>query len=117
MLAFATPAGLVAAAATLLAYWLAHSWVEVPLAQARTTATVTLTGAGLLVLWSLSRPLNRLRVAVIAAMVGAFAGVLTIPWLREQFALKLPPVPVLCGVAVLLALVWIAIELLPRRLS
>ncbi len=117
VLAFATPAGLVAAAATLLAYWLAHSWVEVPLAQARTTATVTLTGAGLLVLWSLSRPLNRLRVAVIAAMVGAFAGVLTIPWLREQFALKLPPVPVLCGVAVLLALVWIAIELLPRRLS
>jgi cation-transporting ATPase E len=117
VLAFAIPAGLVAAVATLLAYWLAHSWVEVPLEQARTTATITLTGAGLLVLWSLSRPLTRPRVAVIAAMVGAVAGVLTIPWLREQFALELPPVPVLGGVALLLAMVWIAIELLPRRLS
>jgi cation-transporting ATPase E/undecaprenyl-diphosphatase len=117
VLAFAAPAGLIAAVVTLVAYWLAHRNPEVPLEQARTTATITLTGAGLLVLWSLSRPLNALRVAVLAAMVGSMVGILAIPWLREQFALVLPPVPVLIGVAALLTVVWAAIELLPRRLS
>ena len=117
VLAFATPAGLVAACATLLAYWLAHRRPDVSLEQARTTATITLSGAGLLVLWSLSRPLSPLRMTVVAAMVGAFVGVLVIPWLRAQFALALPPAPVLVGVTVLLAAVWAAIELLPRRLS
>jgi cation-transporting ATPase E len=117
VIAFATPAGLIAASATLLAYWLAHRSPEVSLEQARTTATITLTGAGLLVLWSLSRPLNPLRLTVIAAMVGAMAGVLAIPWLREQFALALPPAPVLVGVVLLLMIVGTVVELLPRRLS
>jgi len=116
VIAFAAPAGLIAAGATLLAYWLAHRSPEVPLEQARTTATITLTGAGLLVLWSLCRPLNPLRVTIIAAMVGALAGVLAIPWLRAQFALALPPVSVLAGVAVLLVIVGVVIEHLPRRL-
>jgi cation-transporting ATPase E len=115
VLAFAAPAGLVTAGATLLAYWLAHRNPSVPLAQARTTATITLTGAGLEVLWSLSRPLNALRVTILASMVGALAGVLAIPWLRDQFALALPPASVLVGVAVLLAVVGAAIELVHRR--
>jgi len=117
VIAFAAPAGLIAASATLLAYWLAHRSPEVSLEQARTTATITLTGAGLLVLWSLSRPLNLLRLTVIAAMVGAMAGILAIPWLRGQFALALPPAPVLVGVAVLLTIVGVVVELLPRRLT
>jgi cation-transporting ATPase E len=117
VLVFALPAGLVAAGATLLAYWLAHRSPDVPLEQARTTATITLTGAGLLVLWSLSRPLNALRVAILAAMVGALAGVLAIPWLRDQFALALPPAPVLIGVAVLLTVVGVVIEVVARRVG
>ena len=117
VLVFAAPAGLVAAGATLLAYWLAHRSPDVPLEQARTTATITLTGAGLLVLWSLSRPLNALRVAILAAMVGALAGVLAIPWLRDQFALALPPAPVLIGVAVLLTVVGVVIEVVARRVG
>ncbi len=117
VLAFAAPAGLVAAGATLLAYWLAHRSPSVPLEQARTTATITLTGAGLEVLWSLSRPLNALRVAILASMVGALAGVLAIPWLREQFALALPPASVLIGVAVLLAVVGAAIEVVHRKIG
>jgi cation-transporting ATPase E len=117
VLAFAAPAGLVAAVVTLVAYWLAHRNPEVPLEEARTTATITLTGAGLLVLWSLCRPLNPLRVTVITAMVGCMAGILAIPWLREQFALVLPPASVLVGVVALLTVVWAVVELLPRRLS
>ncbi|HEX8930564.1 MAG TPA: HAD-IC family P-type ATPase, partial [Actinomycetota bacterium] len=117
VLNFAIPAGLIAALATLLAYWLAHRSPSVPLEQARTTATITLTGAGLEVLWSLSRPLNALRVTILAAMVGALAGVLAIPWLREQFALALPPAPVLFGVGVLLAVVGVAIEVVHRKIG
>jgi cation-transporting ATPase E len=117
VLAFAAPAGLLAAGATLLSYWLAHRDPSVPLDQARTTATIALTGAGLEVLWSLSRPLNPLRVTVLASMVGAFAGVLAIPWLREQFALALPPAGVLFDVAVLLAVVGVAIEVIHRRIG
>src|SRR6266704_2392799 len=117
VLAFAVPAGLVAAGATLIAYWLAHRSPSVPLDQARTTATITLTGAGLEVLWSLSRPLNALRVTILASMVGALVGVLTIPWLREQFALALPPASVLIGVAILLAVVGAAIEIVHRKIG
>jgi len=117
VLAFAAPAGLVAAGATLIAYWLAHRSPSVPLDQARTTATITLTGAGLEVLWSLSRPLNALRVTILASMVGALVGVLTIPWLREQFALALPPASVLIGVAILLAVVGAAIEIVHRKIG
>jgi cation-transporting P-type ATPase E len=117
VLVFAAPAGLVAAGATLLAYWLAHRSPSVPLEQARTTATITLTGAGLEVLWALSRPLNALRVTILASMVGALAGVLAIPWLRDQFALALPPAPVLIGVAVLLAVVGVVVEVVTRRVG
>ena len=117
VLAFAAPAGLVAAGATLIAYWLAHRSPSVPLDQARTTATITLTGAGLEVLWSLSRPLNALRVTILASMVGALVGVLAIPWLRDQFALALPPASVLIGVAILLAVVGAAIEIVHRKIG
>jgi cation-transporting ATPase E len=117
VLVFAVPAGVVAAGATLLAYWLAHRSPSVPLEQARTTATITLTGAGLWVLWSLSRPLNRLRVTILVAMLGALVGVLAIPWLRGQFALALPPAPVLAGVGVLLAVVGVVIEVVAKRVG
>src|SRR6266511_400369 len=117
VLAFAAPAGLVAAGATLIAYWLAHRSPSVPLDQARTTATITLTGAGLEVLWSLSRPLNALRVTILASVVGALVGVLAIPWLRDQFALALPPASVLIGVAILLAVVGAAIEIVHRKIG
>ena len=117
VLAFAAPAGLVTAGATLLAYWLAHRHPSVPLEQARTTATITLTGAGLEVLWSLSRPLNALRVTILGSMLGALVGVLAVPWLRGQFALALPPASVLAGVAVLLAVVGAFVEVVHRKIG
>jgi hypothetical protein len=50
-------------------------------------------------------------------MVGALVGVLAIPWLREQFALALPPATVLIGVAVILAVVGAAIEVVHRKVG
>jgi hypothetical protein len=43
--------------------------------------------------------------------------VLAIPWLREQFALALPPAGVLFDVAVLLAVVGAAIDVVHRRIG
>jgi cation-transporting ATPase E len=117
VLVFAIPAGVVAACATLLAYWLAHRSPSVPLEEARTTATMTLTGSGLWILWSLSRPLNPLRITILLAMLGALVGVLAIPWLREQFALALPPAPALVGVGILLAVVGVVIEVVAKRVG
>jgi cation-transporting ATPase E len=92
-LTFAVPAGLAAATATLAAYQVADV-ANVPQDQARTTATLALAGIGLVVLALAARPLSRPRGLLLAAMAGAFAVVLAVPFLRVFFALDLPPLPV-----------------------
>jgi cation-transporting ATPase E/undecaprenyl-diphosphatase len=92
-LTFAVPAGLIAAAGTLVAYQVADV-VNVSQDEARTTATLALAGLGLVVLALAARPLNRPRGLLLAAMAGAFAVVLLVPFLRVFFALDLPPLPV-----------------------
>jgi cation-transporting P-type ATPase E len=92
-LAFAAPAGLVAALGTLVAYQVADV-ADVPQDQARTTATLALAGLGLVVLALAARPLNPLRRLLLAAMAAAFAVVLLVPFLRVFFALDLPPLRV-----------------------
>jgi cation-transporting P-type ATPase E len=92
-LTFAVPAGLAAAAGTLAAYQVADV-ANVPQDQARTTATLALTGLGLVVLALAARPLNRPRGLLLATMAGAFVVVLLVPFLRVFFALDLPPLPV-----------------------
>jgi cation-transporting P-type ATPase E len=92
-LAFAGPAGLVAALGTLIAYQVADV-ADVPQDQARTTATLALAGLGLVVLALAARPLSRPRRLLVAAMAAGFAVVLVVPPLRVFFALDLPPLPV-----------------------
>jgi cation-transporting P-type ATPase E len=92
-LAFALPAGLVAALGTLVAYQVADV-ADVPQDQARTTATLALAGLGLVVLALAARPLSRPRRLLLAAMAAGFAVVLVVPPLRVFFALDLPPLPV-----------------------
>jgi len=92
-LAFALPAGLVAALGTLVAYQVADV-ADVPQDQARTTATLALAGLGLVVLALAARPLSRPRRLLVAAMAAGFAVVLVVPPLRVFFALDLPPLPV-----------------------
>ena len=103
-LAFALPAGLAAALATLAAYQVADV-ADVPQDQARTTATLALAGLGLVVLALAARPLNRLRRLLLAAMAAAFAVVLLVPFLRAFFALDLPPLPVTLTALALVAAV------------
>jgi cation-transporting ATPase E len=114
-LAFAVPAGLAAALATLVAYQLAD--VEnVSTEQARTTATLTLAGLGLVVLALAARPLNPLRRLLLVGMAGAFVVVLVVPWLRAFFALSLPPLPVALAALGLVVVLGAALALVVVRL-
>jgi cation-transporting ATPase E len=114
-LAFAVPAGLAAALATLVAYQLAD--VEnVSTEQARTTATLALAGLGLVVLALAARPLNPLRRLLLVGMAGAFAVVLVVPWLRAFFALSLPPLPVALAALGLVVVLGAALALVVVRL-
>jgi cation-transporting ATPase E len=92
VLVFACPAGVAAAAATFAVDRITDL-ANLPLEQARTTATLTLGVIGLVVLGLAARPLNRLRGLLLGAMAAGLAVVLTVPWLRAFFALALPPTP------------------------
>jgi cation-transporting P-type ATPase E len=91
VLAVAVPSGVAAAAATFGAYLVAHDVEGATLEQARSVATITLFGVGMVVLGLVARPLNRLRATVLVAMAAAFAVVLAVPGLRRFFALTVPP--------------------------
>jgi hypothetical protein len=110
------PAGTVAAAATFASYLLVRDVEGVTLDQSRTAATLTLAGVGLIVLALVSRPLNRLRIAILAASTVAFAIVLTVPGLREFFALVLPPAGTLGVITLLVAVSGAALAFLLSRL-
>ncbi|HEV8424209.1 MAG TPA: HAD-IC family P-type ATPase [Actinomycetes bacterium] len=114
-LAFAIPAGLAAALATLVAYQIAD--VEnVSTEQARTTATLALAGLGLVVLALAARPLNPLRRLLLGVMAGAFVVVLVVPGLRVFFALSLPPLPVALATLGLVVVLGAALALVVVRL-
>jgi cation-transporting P-type ATPase E len=113
-LAFAAPAGIAAAAATLVAYQVADV-ANVGTDQARTTATLTLAGVGLVVLALAARPFNRLRRLLLAAMAAGFALVLAVPWLRAFFALSLPPLPVALTALGLVAVLGAALAVVVLR--
>ena len=114
-LAFALPAGLVAALGTLVAYQVADV-ANVPQDQARTTATLALAGLGLVVLALAARPLNPLRRLLLAVMAAAFAVVLLVPSLRAFFALDLPPLQVATTTMALVAALGGILSLLVLRL-
>jgi cation-transporting ATPase E len=114
-LAFAAPAGLTAAIGTLVAYQVADV-ANIPQDEARTTATLALAGLGLVVLALATRPLNRLRRLLLAAMAAGFTLVLLVPFLRTFFALDLPPLRVALAAVALVATLGALLTLLVTRL-
>lgn len=88
VLSFSLPAGLIAGAATWVVYTLARE--DLSLEQARTTATLTLLGLGLVVLVVASRPLRPWKVGLAGAMAGLYALVIVVPFLRSFFELVVP---------------------------
>jgi cation-transporting ATPase E len=87
VLLFAVPGGLIAAVTAFTTYLLATGQVDASEAAARTEATIALFIVALAVLVQSARPLNLLRVAVVAASGLAFTTVLVVPPLSQFFAM------------------------------
>ena len=94
VLRFALPAGAIAAAATLLGYAAARMLVPNEIGIARSTATLVLIGFGLLILFLLARPKGIWQWLFLSALPAFLFVVMAAPWLRDFFALQLPPVSV-----------------------
>lgn len=111
VLRFSIPAGIVAATATLAAYWGVRSPLSnADLDQARTAATITLTLTGLWVLYRLIRPVDALSGGLLVALGLGFGAILVPSPLSDFYALPLPPVRVLAVIVAVLGLIILALE-------
>jgi cation-transporting ATPase E len=84
------PAGAVSAVATWLVYNAAPRATDSELAEARTLATITLLGLGLVILLVVSRPIVPWKIALAGAMGGLYAIVMAVPFSRTYFELNIP---------------------------
>ena len=117
VLRFAAPAGLVVASSAYTAYALARAQTDADAGDARTTATLVTTVLGLWVLTLLARPLSPIRITLIAAMGGAFAGILAIAPLRDALALRPLPIEVWASATVLSLTAGLFVILLHRLVA
>ena len=114
VLHFTVPAGTVAAVAALVAFGVATGRADLPLKEARTSATLVLLCVGLWVLVCLARPVNWWRTGLVIAMVGAIVVILVVPGLRTFYALELPPAAVAEKMAVVALLGMAGVEVVWR---
>ncbi|MGW7497141.1 HAD-IC family P-type ATPase [Streptomyces luteogriseus] len=113
---YAIPGGVVAAVATFATYLLAREHYTGPgaLDAETSAATLTLFLISMWVLAIIARPYTWWRVALVAAMAGAFLLVLVVPWLQHFFALKLVGVTMPWTAVGIAAVAAAALELLWR---
>ena len=90
VLLFAVPSGVICAAASLTTYGLSRA-VSASVPDAQSAATVTLFIVSTGVLMQSARPLNAIRIGIVALMVAMFVGVLAIPWLSNFFLVSVGP--------------------------
>lgn len=89
VLTFTIPVGTITAVATLSVYALARL-SNVSGDQERTAALLELCAMGFVVLLFVARPLNPLRLALVASMAGTLVVALALGWSRRVFALQMP---------------------------
>ncbi|MFC5663652.1 HAD-IC family P-type ATPase [Kitasatospora misakiensis] len=89
VLRLAIPGGVIAGTATFTAYALARANHATDLESDTSVATLTLFLVAIWVLAIVARPYNWWRLLLIGTMCGAFALVLTVPWLSDFFQLSL----------------------------
>ncbi|MYE96660.1 MAG: HAD-IC family P-type ATPase, partial [Acidimicrobiaceae bacterium] len=115
VLRFSLPAGAVAGVVTFVLYEVVRRLDGVSLDEARTSATMTLLGVGLVILVLISRPLRPWKVGLAAAMAASYGAAMALPFLREFFELDAPSrggwLCVLVAVVVGGAGAWGAVEL------
>jgi len=103
VLRFTIPAGTIAAGAALAAYAIARYGHDLSNREIRTTSALVLIAVGLWVLVIQARPFNWWKSLLVASMAGSIAIILAVPFLRDFYAVELPPADVLLeasGVAV-----------------
>jgi cation-transporting ATPase E len=106
VLRFTIPTGILAATATFLGYRLATHEPGVTTMQARTTAVMTLTFVGLLVLSIVAAPLNRWRLALVWSMGVLAVLAFVLPATQTFFALDPPPLTVWLASIGIASLTW-----------
>ena len=118
VLRFSLPAGAVAGAATFALYEIVRRLDGLSLDEARTSATMTLLGIGLVILLLISRPLRPWKAGLAAAMAASYGVAMAWPVLREFFQLDVPSLAawlwVLGTVAVGGVGAWSAVEIRER---
>ena len=123
VLRFSFPVGIIAATGTLIAYEIARRASSVELSQARTAATMTLLGLGLVILAWTARPLELWKLGLIAGMAGLYALVLLVPFGRNYFNLQHFPAwlwlvcvaAAIIGGALIVLAAWIVSQQPPPR--
>jgi cation-transporting P-type ATPase E len=122
VLRFCVPAGLIGFAAALVTYGLARFEDDLPLKEARTSATLVLVAVGLWVLVLLARPFNWWKTLLVGSMAGSVVLILLIEPLRDFYALEIPDTrslgqcALIAGAAiVLLEIVWRTSRVIARR--
>jgi len=103
VLRFTIPAGTIAAGAALAAYAVARYGHDLNTREIRTTSALVLIAVGLWVLVIQARPFNWWKSLLVASMAGSIAVILAVPFIRDFYAVELPPANVLLeasGIAV-----------------
>ncbi|MBM7473012.1 HAD-IC family P-type ATPase [Subtercola frigoramans] len=114
-LTFAAPAGVIVTLAVFAVNLTARSGASIALPiEARSASVLTLAVLGLGILGVASRPLDRVRVAIIAAMIVGTALLFTIPLARDFFELTVPKGDLLTATVVASAGGLVALEILAR---
>ena len=118
VLRFSLPAGAAAGAVTFVLYEIVRRLDGMTLDEARTSATMTLLGIGLMILLLISRPLRPWKVGLAASMAACYGAAMALPILRQFFQLDAPSLGgwlwVLGAVVVGGAGSWLAVELRER---
>ena len=118
VLRFSLPAGAAAGTATFALYEIVRRLDGLSLDEARTSATMTLLGIGLVILLLISRPLRPWKVGLAAAMAASYGAAMAWSPLREFFQLDVPSLAawllVLGAVAVGGVGAWSAVEMRER---
>lgn len=116
VLKFAIPTGLVATLATFAGYWLADLEGST-VAESRTTATLILAAIGLFALGIVSRPLVPWKKGLIATMATLLVLSMSLPFLRDFFALDLPRAVVLLSAVGIVAVTGLVMVTALRALG
>jgi cation-transporting ATPase E len=114
VLRFAGRSGVIAFGATFVVYAYAREFDDVSLVEARTASAIALLVIGLWILVVLARPFTSARVILLAAMGGAFVGVMAVPGTRDFFALEFPPANLAAVIVVVVTVAGTVFEIFAR---